>query len=128
MMAFNFIIDAPNYHIYRYRATTDLSKISVGNRFFALCKTQYELSIISDELLRHYQEVERDWRLLSIEGKLDFEMIGVIATIASLMTEAGISIFVVSSYDTDHVLVKSNRIEDVVKILQDAGHRIFYKK
>lgn len=127
-MIFSFIIDAPKYHIYRFPAATNLSDIVVGNRFFALCKTQYEVSVISDDHLQGYKEMEEGWKLLSIEGKLAFEMTGVIASIASLLAAANISIFVVSSFDTDHVLVKSERLEDVVKVLQSDGHRIFYKR
>lgn len=127
-MIFNFIIDTPTYHIYRYQAATNPYDIIVGNRFFALCKTQYEVSVISDDLLEGYKEMEEGWKLLSIEGKLAFEMTGVIASIASLLAREEISIFVVSSYDTDHILVKSERLEDVVKLLQSEGHRIFYKR
>ena len=55
-MIFNFIIDTPIYHIFRYQADLDLSDILVGNRFFALCKTQYEVSVISDDRLEGYKE------------------------------------------------------------------------
>ena len=125
---YNFIIDTPTYHIYRYQAAINLSDIIVGNRFFALCKTQYEVSVISDDHLEGYQEREEGWKLLSIEGKLAFEMTGVIASIASLLAREEISIFVVSSYDTDHILVKSERLEETVRLLQREGHRIFFKK
>ena len=127
-MIFNFIIDTPIYHIFRYQADLDLSDILVGNRFFALCKTQYEVSVISDDRLEGYQEKEEDWKLISIEGKLAFEMTGVIASIASLLAREEISIFVVSSFDTDHILVKSERLEETVRLLQSEGHRIFFKK
>ena len=127
-MIFNFIIDTPIYHIFRYQADLDLSDIILGNRFFALCKTQYEVSVISDDRLEGYQEKEEDWKLISIEGKLAFEMTGVIASIASLLAREEISIFVVSSFDTDHILVRSERLEETVRLLQSEGHRIFFKK
>jgi hypothetical protein len=67
---------------------------------------------------------ERGWRALAVAGPLDFALTGVLAALAVPLARAGVSIFAVSTYDTDHVLVRSDRLAEAVAALRAAGHRI----
>ena len=67
---------------------------------------------------------ERGWRALAVEGPLDLAMTGVLASLAAALAEAGVAIFAVSSFDTDHLLVRSDRLGDAVRALSAAGHRV----
>jgi uncharacterized protein len=67
---------------------------------------------------------ERGWRALAVEGPLDLAMTGVLAALAGALADAGVAIFAVSSFDTDHLLVRSDRLADAVRALSAAGHRI----
>ena len=67
---------------------------------------------------------ERGWRALTVEGPLDFALTGVLAALAVPLADAGVSIFAVSTYDTDHVLVRSDRLADAVEALRAAGHSV----
>ena len=60
---------------------------------------------------------ERGWAGLKVEGPLDFSLTGVLASLAQPLAEAGISIFAVSTYDTDYVLVKGGDLERAVAVL-----------
>ncbi len=78
---------------------------------------------------RHYaapdgSRVEPGWRALSLVGPLDFAMVGVIAPLAALLAEAGISVFVVSTFDTDHLLVRAEAFDRAVSVLRSAGHTV----
>jgi hypothetical protein len=66
---------------------------------------------------------EPGWRALAVKGPLDFGLTGILASIAAPLAEAGISIFAISTFDTDYVLVKAERLDDAVEALRRAGHR-----
>ena len=65
---------------------------------------------------------ERDFRCLKLEGPFDFSQVGVLASVLDPLAEAGISIFAVSTYDTDYVLVKGSDLERALEALRRAGH------
>ena len=68
--------------------------------------------------------VEGDWALLKVAGPLDFGLTGVIAGLSTSLAEAGIPVFVVSTYLTDYILVKANRLPTATEALQAAGHTV----
>jgi hypothetical protein len=61
---------------------------------------------------------------LAVAGPLDFALTGVLAALAVPLAAAGVSLFAVSTYDTDHVLVRSDRLADAVEALRAAGHSV----
>ncbi|MFY9177249.1 MAG: ACT domain-containing protein [Caldicoprobacterales bacterium] len=67
---------------------------------------------------------EKDWRILKIEGPLDFSLIGILASISTVLAQKGISIFAISTYDTDYILVKNKDISSAIVALTDEGYEI----
>ena len=91
--------------------------------FRSLTWTHDELSIVCDcEAVPEDVTAERDWRALKVEGPLDFGLTGVLMQVAEPLALAEISIFAVSTFDTDYVLVKEALLEAAVRVLTDAGH------
>lgn len=70
--------------------------------------------------------IQRDdgWKGFRIQGILDFSLIGILAGIAALLAENGISIFAISTYNTDYVLVKKESYPRAMDILGRAGYEI----
>ncbi len=66
----------------------------------------------------------RDWRCLKVDGPLGFEQTGVLASLAGPLADAGIPVFVVSTYDTDYLLVSEPQATRAAEVLTGAGHRI----
>jgi len=64
------------------------------------------------------------WRALKVRGPLDFSLVGILAGISSALADSGVSIFAISTYDTDFVLVQANRLEAALAALEDAGYRV----
>jgi len=93
--------------------------------FVSITRTQDELTVVcrQDDVPDDVQS-ERGWRCLRIVGKLDFSFVGVIATLSTVLADAGISVFVVSTYDTDYLLVKEADVDRAVELLGEAGNRI----
>lgn len=69
-------------------------------------------------------EGEPGWRALMVEGPLDFSLTGILAGIAAPLAAAGISIFAISTFDTDYVLVKEARIDEATTVLRAAGYSV----
>lgn len=66
-------------------------------------------------------ETERDWKLLTFDVVLPFELVGFLATVAGALAEEGVSIFALSAYSTDHLLVKSGDVDTATRKLERLG-------
>jgi hypothetical protein len=95
---------------------------ATGN-FISIARTSDELSIVCDERdMPSGVKADRGWRALKIEGPLDLALTGVLASIAVPLAEARINIFAISTFDTDYVLVKADRVAEAIGVLRSAGH------
>ena len=64
------------------------------------------------------------WRALKVAGPLDFELVGILAGISTVLADAGVSLFAISTYDTDYILVQEPRLDDAIEALRTAGYGI----
>ena len=97
---------------------------SLGD-FFSITKNSDELSIVCEEdFLPPSVKAERGWRCLRVQGTLDFGLTGILAALAMPLAEAGISIFAISTFDTDYVLVSGRDLSRAADTLAAAGHKI----
>jgi uncharacterized protein len=114
-----------SFAISRLSAAAPIPAWAAAGDLLSLTRTRDELSVVC--AASHVPDgvtAERGWRCLMIEGTLDFSLVGILASIASPLAEAGISIFTVSTYDTDYVLVKSASLDKAVLALERGGHKI----
>ena len=97
-----------------------------GEDFFFMGKTDREISLVCrrENVPENTLEREDGWRGFRIRGILDFSLIGILAKIASLLAEAGISIFALSTYQTDYILVREGDFERALGLLSDRGYVI----
>jgi hypothetical protein len=87
-------------------------------KFFSVTKTLDELSIVCDEnLIPPKTKAEKNWRAFKLEGPFDFSLTGILSSVLSPLAEAGISIFALSTYDTDYILIKADKLEQAVPVL-----------
>ena len=73
-------------------------------------------------MLKHFEKEEGYWKMLKINGILEFSMVGIISKIITLLATQGISIFVISTYNTDYIMVKKDKIEITINILEQNGY------
>lgn len=93
--------------------------------FFSITRTDDELSIVLPESAADPGwEIEAGWRVLKVEGPLDFGMVGVIARISAPLAEARVPIFVISTFDTDYLLVKAEKLARTKEVLERAEFRV----
>jgi len=94
---------------------------------WSITRSTTELSILCPQ--SHVpQEVpaERNWRALKVFGSLPFEMVGVLSSLTGTLAEAGISLFAVSTFDTDIILVRTQTFEAACLALTNSGHIIIF--
>jgi hypothetical protein len=93
--------------------------------FCSVTRTKEELSIVCPaEVVPQEVKQEAGWRAFKIDGPLDFGLTGILASIADPLAAAGVSIFVVSTYNTDYVLVKDAQVAAAVQVFQASGHSV----
>lgn len=113
------------YAICRLEADAALPNWALGKQFRTVTRTPSELSIVCQESdIPADAHAERKRRLLQIEGILAFTLSGVLASIATPLAEAGVSIFAISTYDTDYILVADEDLDRAIAALEGAGHKV----
>lgn len=89
---------------------------------FFISKTSDELSIICPQAdVPSDIEASTGWRCFRVDGDLEFEQVGVVATLSKPIADAGISLFLVSTHDRDYVLVHADTLQDTIQTYEAAG-------
>lgn len=97
----------------------------VRGAFTSVTRTPGELSIVcDDDAVPEGVQAERRWRALAVAGPIPFETTGVAAALVAPLARAQISVFLVSTFETDTLLLKEEVFEAAVAILSAAGHEI----
>ena len=93
--------------------------------FVSATRTSDELSLVcAENAVPRSVQCEPGWRIFKVEGPLDFTLTGILASVAQPLAEAAVSIFAISTYDTDYVMLKEQDVEKAVRALTAAGHRV----
>lgn len=105
---------------------TDYSLVNWKAEYCFIGTTNEENSLvcITADMPPNVTEWEDGWRAFRIQGVLDFSLVGILAGIAGLLAENGISIFAVSTFNTDYILVKKEKYQKALEILEHAGYEI----
>ena len=93
--------------------------------FWSVTKTSEEMSIVCVEAgIPETVKSDKGWRCLKVHGPLDFSLTGILVSLARPLADAGISIFAISTYDTDYLLVKEAELDRALAVLAQDGHEI----
>ncbi len=98
---------------------------AAGGPFVSVTRTADELSVICpEESVPDGIVAAAGWRCLRLEGTFDFSVTGIVASFARLLADAGVSLMVVCTYDTDYLLVRDSDLDRAIGCLEGGGHRI----
>ncbi len=93
--------------------------------FFSITKTEDEVSVVMlQDKIKSEIKAEKDWKILKIEGILDFSLIGILSKISSILAKNQISVFVISTFNTDYILIKEEKIEEAISILTQEEYEV----
>lgn len=88
-------------------------------------KTFDEVSIVLPSKIKiESEDVEPDWQALEVVGPLDFILTGILSSISTVLANEKISIFAISTFDTDYILVKSNKVNDAIAALRNNNFQV----
>lgn len=88
-------------------------------------KTYDEVSIVIPSSINiDSEDVEADWQALEVVGPLDFNLTGILSSISTVLATEKISIFAISTFDTDYILVKTNKVNDAVSALRKNHYQV----
>ena len=104
----------------------DYALVNLDSEYCFIGKTDEEKSLvcITDEVPANVIQRDDGWKAFCIQGVLDFSLIGILSKIAEILADNNISIFVVSTYNTDYVLVKEENYQKGLEILETAGYEV----
>jgi hypothetical protein len=91
----------------------------------SVTRTAEELSIVAPaRAIPAGVECEGPWRALAVRGPLDFGLVGILADLAGTLARAGVSLFAISTFDTDLVLVRDDALDAAIAALRSRGHSV----
>lgn len=101
----------------------DFSLVNFKSEYVCTAKTPNENSLVclSENVPPNVLNREDGFKAFYIDGELDFSLTGILAEISGVLAEQGISIFAVSTYNTDYIFVKEENFENALNSLRDAG-------
>ncbi|KAI8341433.1 ACT domain-containing protein [Chlamydoabsidia padenii] len=113
------------FTLYQLSKTYKLSLAEADDwPWYTISKTTSELSIllpaqVSPNWGNQQQQVkkEEDWRALQVDAQMDFGLVGILTAIISPLRDHGIPVFCISTFDTDYILVKQDRLENAIGVL-----------
>lgn len=104
----------------------DYSGVDLDNEFVFIGKTDDELSLVccTEHVPQNVTDRDDGWKMMRIQGVLDFSLIGILSKIATALADNKIGIFAISTFNTDYILVKTENYEKALKVLGDVGYKI----
>ena len=104
----------------------DYSLVNLTSKYCFIGKTEDENSLvcITSEVPSNVIKHDDGWKAFRIQGVLAFSLIGILSKIASILADNNISIFAVSTYNTDYVLIKKENYQKGLELLQSSGYQI----
>lgn len=115
---------ANEFTIHRFEAKKPIPNIVFESKYYWIGKTDEELSVVCDSKIKlNSSKSDGNWSILKLVGQFDFSLVGILADITSALSEAGISIVALSTYDTDYIMVKTAKVQQAKKVLSEVGYQ-----
>ncbi len=93
--------------------------------FYSITRTEDELSIVCTEaIVAPGITIETGWRCFKVEGPLDFSEISIIFSLTEPLAKIGVSVFVLSTFDTDYFMIKEKDLTKAIDVLRAEGHQV----
>ncbi|MBL4823732.1 MAG: ACT domain-containing protein [SAR324 cluster bacterium] len=112
------------FSIYRLAPDASLPEAVSECDFYSLSKTTEELSLVCPEHLAVKSDKSSpDWKCLKVAGPLDFKLTGILAGITEVLAKEKLSVFAISTFDTDYILIKKQDLTPAISALERTGYR-----
>ncbi len=113
------------YGVCRLDSGSKIPQWASSGELFSITRTSDELSVVClEQVIPDEIQAEKSWRILEVLGPLDFSLTGILAAISSILAANGISLFALSTYDTDYILVKEKDIDRAIAALRNGNYEV----
>jgi len=114
------------YHVCRLPPDSPAPPLEVTNGdIVCVARTSRELSVVCPEdRVPEGARTEGPWTALEVIGPLDLSLVGVLADLTTTLADAGVSIFAISTFDTDYLLVRDADVAPAIAALTRSGHKL----
>jgi len=122
---FDLTVLPGSFAIVHLAAAAPFPRWAVQGEFFSVTRTSDEVSVVctADQVPKDVK-AEAGWRVLKVKGPFALSEIGVLAALSASLAEAKVSLFAISTFDTDYLLVSEKQLLAAIAALRGAGHRI----
>jgi len=112
------------YIIHKLDQSTNLPEELIECEFYSLSNSQEELSLVCPEqMLIQSENSSPNWKCLKVAGPLDLNLTGILAGLSDTLSKAKISIFAISTFETDYILIQKQVLETAKSALKSAGYK-----
>jgi hypothetical protein len=127
--SFELSLLAETFTICHLAAGAAVPEWATQGQFFSITRTSEELSVIAETvLIPERLRTEVSWRVMKVHGPFDLSEVGVLASLVAPLAAAGVSVFTISTFDTDYLLVQSIQLLEALTTLRNAGHTVHQVK
>lgn len=104
----------------------DVKEVDFNDEYVFFSKTDEELSLVcrSESVPKDHIALEEGWKGFRVQGELDFSLIGILSKLSTLLADNGISIFAISTYNTDYILIKEDKFAEAIDALRKNGYEV----
>ena len=104
----------------------DYSLVNLESKYCFIEKTGEEKSLVclTNEVPSNVIRRDDGWRAFCIQGILEFSLIGTLSKIVSILADHHISIYAVSTYNTDYIFLKKENYQKGLEVLEAAGYQV----
>jgi hypothetical protein len=121
----NILLLPETYAVCRLGKKAPIPKWGIQGGLSSITRTKEELSAVClEKQIPRAVKKEGGWRVLKVEGPLDFSLTGLLASLTAPLAREGISVFALSTFDTDYLLVKEEKLEKAIQALREEGFEI----
>ena len=111
------------FTIHRFPPNHKIPDQVYESEFYSISKSEEELSVAcSSSIQLNSEKSELGWSCIKVIGPLEFSLTDILAEISAVLAKSEISIFAISTFDTDYILVKSEKLPFAKKALQESGY------
>ena len=119
------LLGSETLSICRLEKNAPIPEWALTGEFFSITRTAEELSVVCPQNQVPPGVQKQDgWKVLQVEGPLDFSLTGVLASLTEPLAKEGISVFAISTYETDYLLVKEEQLEGAIQALREEGYEV----
>ena len=113
------------FTIHKLSLNASIPEGILKSNYYSVIKTENKLSVVCSEVIKVQSlQNSKRWKCIKVKGPLDFNLTGILASISDILRKGNISIFAISTFDTDYILVRTHDFSSATTKLRQAVYKL----